>query len=297
MPKRLDSKYFYDSIGDILFQQIMQSPEYYLTSCELEIFRHKTAELAAMITSTGQDFDLIELGAGDASKSEYLLKFLASQNLRFTYMPIDISGHILTVLQEKLRLQVPGLEIVSLEGEYMDMLGRATSSKRPKVVMFLGSNIGNMEKEDAASFCKQLRRKLVPGDMALIGFDLKKHPKTILNAYNDKAGLTSRFNLNLLQRINRELNADFDLKQFQHYQTYDPLTGACRSFLVSLRKQQAHIDEVTISFARDEIIYMEVSQKYTVEETDKLATDTGFQPVGSCTDTKGWFIDTCWRAI
>lgn len=297
-PKRLDSKYFYDAEGDKLFQQIMAAPEYYLTRCELDIFQNKTNELTGTILSDANPFDLVELGAGDATKSAYLLKALSDKKAEFTYMPIDISGHILEVLNDKLKKQVPGLNMVSLEGEYLQMLGKAMSlSKRRKVVMFLGSNIGNMHPNDARLFCLQLRDRLQPGDILLIGFDLKKNPEIILNAYNDKAGITRQFNLNLLTRINRELGGNFNLQQFEHYETYDPDSGACKSYLVSLADLQVAIGDVMISFTKDEVIFTEISQKYSPEDIEGLASATGFKLIRNCTDSKGWFIDSFWQAI
>lgn len=297
-PKRLPSKYFYDSFGDKLFQRIMDMPEYYLTRCELDVFRSKTAELAAAISTHGEPFDLIELGAGDATKSSYLLQYLIDSNADFSYMPIDISKNILTVLNNKLKGAMPLLKITCLQGEYFDMLEEAQRlSKRKKVVLFLGSNIGNMELAEAHEFCKQLNRKLAKGDIVLIGFDLKKNPHTILEAYNDRAGITAAFNLNLLSRINRELGADFDIAQFQHYQTYDPVTGACRSFLISLHDQMVQIEGHTLSFYRDELIHMEISQKFSSSEIKQLAHDTGFKSMHEITDDNHWFLDAVWQVI
>lgn len=297
-PKRLPSKYFYDSFGDKLFQRIMDMPEYYLTRCELDVFRKKTAELAAAISTHGEPFDLIELGAGDATKSSYLLQYLIDSNADFSYMPIDISKNILTVLDNKLKIAMPLLKITCLEGEYFDMLEEAQRlSKRKKVVLFLGSNIGNMELAEAHEFCKQLNKKLAKDDIVLIGFDLKKNPNTILEAYNDKTGITAAFNLNLLSRINRELGADFDIAQFQHYQTYNPVTGACRSFLISLHNQVVQIDGHTLSFYRDELIHMEISQKFSSSEIKQLAHDTGFKSMHEITDDNHWFLDAVWQVI
>lgn len=297
-PKKLESKYFYDKAGDALFQQIMALPEYYLTRCELDIFKNRTHVLAEFIVGAGTAFDLIELGAGDATKSSYLLKHLVNNNTDFTYMPIDISGNILNVLQAKLKNEIAGLDMVCLEGDYFDMLKAATRiSARRKVVMFLGGNIGNMEKEDALAFCAELRTYLNAGDIALIGFDLKKHPQTILNAYNDKQGITAAFNLNLLTRMNRELGADFDVDQFEHYQNYDPLTGACRSYLVSLKNQEVAVDTTSVHFDKDELIYMEVSQKFSEKDIHELAYSAGFTIAGSVNDSKGWFTDSLWIAL
>lgn len=295
-PKRLSSKYFYDKTGDRIFQEIMAMPEYYLTQCELDIFKNKTADLARLITSEKEPFDLIELGAGDAMKSTFLLKYLVEKEIEFTYMPIDISGNILSVLNEKLNKELPDLDIVSLEGEYFEMLHKAASlSDRKKVILFLGSNIGNMDISEAEHFCADLHDTLISGDRILIGFDLKKNPHTILNAYNDANGITARFNLNLLTRINRELHADFDLEQFRHYQTYDPVTGACKSYLVSLKEQKVSIDGHSISLKENELIDMEISQKFSPEKIEELRTKAGFETVGEIRDSKKWFVDAVWQ--
>lgn len=294
-PKKLSSKYFYDKTGDHLFQQIMAMPEYYLTNCELDIFQNKTDELVKAISNINESFDLIELGAGDAMKSSYLLKNLVERGTDFTYMPIDISGNILSVLQENLKKNLPGLEVLPLEGEYFDRLDKATGiSKRKKVVLFLGGNIGNMESEEAAHFCSEVKRKLNPGDLFLVGFDLKKNPNTILAAYNDPAGITASFNLNLLTRINRELQGDFKVENFQHYQNYDPVSGACRSFLVSLCDQEVHIGNHLFVFKKDELIDMEISQKFSEQDIRKLAGDSGFHVLAEIKDTKNWFVDSIW---
>jgi L-histidine N-alpha-methyltransferase len=299
-PKRLDSKYFYDAAGDVLFQEIMNCPEYYLTNCELEIFSQQTEALAnEIIADNDEAFDLIELGAGDAMKSMFLLKYLFNKGIDFTYLPIDISSHVIDLLDEELSRNIPGLEFEGLNGEYFDMLKRAAlMSGRRKVVLFLGSNIGNMPLDKAEKFCAELRDNLSVGDMALIGFDLKKNPKTILDAYNDHAGITKQFNLNLLHRINRELDADFVVNQFDHYPTYDPETGSCKSYLISLADQQVHIrsaDKV-IHFHQNEYIYMEISQKFTVQQTKDIALNTGFMPVNYLFDSNNWFTDAVWVA-
>lgn len=297
-PKRLHSKYFYDKAGDQLFQQIMEMPEYYLTNCELDIFKNKTKKLADSILIDDSPFDLIELGAGDAMKSSYLLEYLTKANVDFTYMPIDISGHILEELNEKFSRDLPELKVTTLEGDYFDMLDKAMSiSNRRKVVLFLGGNIGNMDLGESYHFCRELRRKLNRGDILLIGFDLKKNPHTIINAYNDEAGITSSFNLNLLIRMNRELEADFDVLNYQHYQTYDPISGACKSYLVSLTEQSVHIGSQTFHFEENELIDMEISQKFSLEDISKLARDSKFHIIDEIADSKNWFVDSIWQVL
>ncbi len=295
-PKKLQSKYFYDAAGDKLFQEIMKAPEYYLTDCELEIFSEQTTAIVQTLTENFESFDLIELGAGDATKSVFLLQELLAQNVDFTYLPIDISTNVIEQLLYTLPKQLPGLQMHGLNGDYFDMLKEASQlSSRPKVVLFMGSNIGNMPVKEAFAFCGALRQALSAGDLAIIGFDLKKNPKTILAAYNDAAGITKNFNLNLLTRINRELEADFNRNQFEHYPTYDPQTGSCKSFLVSLVKQQVKLGSEIIQFEENELIDMEVSQKYNLEEIGQFAFAGGFEPVQHFFDAKKWFVDAVWK--
>jgi L-histidine N-alpha-methyltransferase len=297
-PKRLNSKYFYDANGDKLFQDLMNCEEYYPTNCELEIFSERTDEITSALIADGDAFDLIELGAGDATKSAYLLKDLLDKKADFTYLPIDISENVISYLNITLPVTLPGLKITGLNGEYFDMLKKAASiSSRRKVVLFLGSNIGNMPVPEAIEFCRELRNHLSEGDMLLIGMDLKKDPKVVLAAYNDKEGITKKFNLNLLERINRELGADFDLAKFDHYPTYDPESGACKSYLISLEDQVVKIgDKENIHFQKDEYIYMEISQKFTLMQTDQIAINTGFAPLTQFFDGKKWFVDAIWVA-
>ncbi|MEP6927426.1 MAG: L-histidine N(alpha)-methyltransferase [Ginsengibacter sp.] len=298
-PKYLQSKYFYDKKGDELFQQIMHCEEYYLTNCEMEIFATQTSQIADIIIDQHRNFDVVELGPGDAVKSVYLLKELVNKNAIFTYFPVDISNNIIELLHKNLPQQLPRLNIHGLNGEYLTMLTSAKQiSDKIKLVLFLGSNIGNISKEDVYQFCQELRSQLSEGDMVLIGIDLKKNPKQILAAYNDAKGFTREFNLNLLRRINRELNADFNVDAFEHYATYDPFSGACRSFLFSLKKQQVSIGEkAVIDFAKDETVFMEISQKYTVEQIDEVARQSGFTPVAHFFDKNKWFTDVIWRCV
>jgi len=301
-PKRLPSKYFYDAVGDSIFQEIMNCEEYYPFNCELEVFSKRTAELANTIMAPGGAFDLIELGAGDCTKSNYLLKHLVEIDADFIYRPIDISSNIIDYLNLQLPVTTPGIRMTGLNGDYFEMLGKvAEVSENRKVVLFLGSNLGNMSPFDAGEFCRELRGHLRPGDLALIGLDLKKHPHKILAAYNDKEGITRRFSLNLLERINRELDANFDVTKFDHFPTYDPETGACKSYLISAADQEVTLitqkGKETIHFEREETIFMEISQKYTVGQIDQLGAQASFETVDHFFDSHKWFIDTLWRAV
>jgi L-histidine N-alpha-methyltransferase len=296
--KALPSKYFYDAAGDTLFQELMGSVEYYPTRCELEIFVNKADAFANVITGAGSALDLIELGSGDGTKTIHLLKKMVGLKLDFNYLPIDISGNILSELEQFINSKLPAVNLVKIQGEYLEALQRATlNSTRRKVVLFLGANIGNLTVDEAKTFCKQVRTMLAPGDLFIIGFDLKKDPRIIHNAYDDAQGLTRAFNLNLLYRINRELGADFNTDMFDHYCSYDPESGACKSYLVSLADQEVDLGAAVIRFTEGESIWMEISQKYTHDMISQMAYESGFLPVTEFMDNKGWFSDACWKAV
>jgi L-histidine Nalpha-methyltransferase len=297
-PKFLPSKYFYDAAGDHLFQQIMHLPEYYLTRSEQEIFLLQKEALAAQVLKRFDEFDVLELGAGDATKSTHLLRYLAESGKTFTYYPVDISENVIQLLEQEMPERIPGLQVEGLNGDYFAMRKKSYRvSQRRKLVLFLGSNIGNFKPEEAERFLVSLNHYLQAGDLLLIGFDVKKAPKQILAAYNDRAGITKAFNLNLLKRINRELNADFDLTLWDHFPTYDPITGACKSYLISLNEQEVHIGHQTFSFYRNESIWTELSQKYSEQEVGELALHTGFRTVANFYDCRQDFLDTIWEKI
>ncbi len=296
--KFLQSKYFYNAKGDALFQKIMECPEYYPTKCEMEILTDQTDELISILTEHSSEFDIVELGAGDATKSVHLLKGLLDKKVKFTYFPIDISDNIINLLHTKLQQKLPALRMRGLNGEYFNMLEKAkTLSDKIKVVLFLGGNIGNVPFNKAGEFCELMRQHLVSGDLVLIGFDLKKDPIKILDAYNDKSGYTRDFNLNLLHRINVELKGNFIIENFYHFPTYDPSTGACKSFLVSCIEQRVSIGGDGFHFAEGEPIFMEIAQKYTIEQTDELAKKSGFMPMKHFPDSKKRFLDTVWKCV
>jgi dimethylhistidine N-methyltransferase len=297
-PKRLSSKYFYDKKGDSLFQAIMGSPDYYLTRCEMEIFTGQAKEIVDSITAENVGFELIELGPGNCAKSIYLLHALIAAGASFNYVPIDISENVISGLKSFLPDNAPNLRFNGLVGDYFDALSfYSLLPGTRKVVMCLGGNIGNMTIKESNEFCKKLRSYLQPGDQCIIGFDLVKHPAVIKRAYDDRDGFTREFNLNLLTRINRELDADFRIDQFDHYCSYDPLTGAAKSYLVSLSDMAVNISGTIISFEKDECIWTEISQKYSKSQIRQMAIDNGFIHTTGFSDTKSWFMDAIWTAV
>lgn len=296
--KFLSSKYFYDDKGSRIFQDIMQMPEYYLTNCELEIFETKKQEIFEVFNNGGNKYDLIELGAGDGLKTKVLLSHFHDQNALFEYIPIDISEKAVKNLVTDLEHQIPQIKINGKVGDYfrlMEEINQYDHSK--KILLFLGSNIGNYDEGDSINFLKKLRSVMIHRDMLFIGFDLKKDPEIILKAYNDPHGHTSAFNLNLLQRINNELNADFDLQNFRHHEVYNSQSGTAKSFLISLKKQEVKIIDLNkiISFKEGETIFMEMSQKYDMEMIVGLAANSGFEIVRNFFDERQYFVNSIWK--
>ncbi|MFT5998454.1 MAG: L-histidine N-alpha-methyltransferase [Neolewinella sp.] len=295
-PRHLSSKWFYDANGDKLFQAIMAMPEYYLTDSEREIYQ--TCGPALLEAIGNRPFDLIELGAGDGSKTQYLIDHFIEAGANFTYRPIDISANAIKILGAMVAVQWPNLPFAPINDDYFAALDRLGSSNKEtrRLVLFPGANIGNFTQPEAGGFLRHLKKFLRPGDLLLTGFDLKKDPDAILAAYNDPAGHTADFNLNLLRRINRELGGDFNLTQWRHWESYDPASGATRSFLVSRSEQDITIKALdkTFSFDAWEAISVEISQKYSKREIETLAQDAGFTHQSHFQDERGWFSDSLW---
>ena len=295
-PKYLMSKYFYDAKGDELFERIMNAPEYYLTNCDLEIFQQKSDE----ISQTFKDelaLDILELGAGNAVKSTYLLESFVRKQIPFTYYPIDISENVIENLETEMPQRIPGISMKGLAGEYFEACEKIykTSNTR-KLLLFLGSSIGNFEVEDAKEFLSHIYKLMNSGDRILIGFDLKKDPNQILAAYNDAGKVTRDFNLNLLSRINEELDANFDVDSFIHFPTYNPLTGACRSYLLSTKNSEVLIPGAAkIVFEAYEAIDMELSQKFSEAQILALASEIGFSHEKTIQDSQKWYCNVIWK--
>lgn len=290
-PKYLLSKYIYDKKGDKLFQQIMALPEYYLTNCEFNIFKTHAAEIAKVFQGP-EGFDLIELGAGDGKKTKILLTELQNQKADYTYLPVDISRNVLEELETSLKQELPELKVKIQEGTYLNTLAKLADYKsRKKVIMVLGSNIGNLLHKDAINFLRQIKDAMSGEDMLFMGFDQKKDPHIILDAYNDKTGVTEAFNKNHLARINRELGGNFDLDSFLHWETYDPESGTAKSFLVSRKEQNVRIEklDLEVHFDNWETIHTEISQKYDDGVVQWLAEEAGLKVTSAFTDEKDYF--------
>lgn len=291
-PKYLSSKYFYDKKGDKLFQDIMAMPKYYLTDCEFEILANHTQAIGELFRDKENGLDLIELGAGDGKKTKLLLKYMSDNAFNFIYKPIDISENAVEMLSNNLALELPSLEVNAQVGEYFEVLERIKSyNKRKKVILVLGSNIGNLNHPKAIDFLTKLGNTLLPEDILFMGFDQKKDPQTILDAYNDSEGITAAFNKNILKRINRELGGNFDLAKFRHWETYNPESGTAKSFLVATDAMSVHIEELDLSIELQawESIHTEISQKYDDQTVSWLAEKAGLTIKTSFMDSKGYY--------
>ena len=292
--KTLPSKYFYDKKGDALFVEIMNLPEYYLTRCELEIFQNKTnALIEALQLKTNIHFELIELGAGDGLKTKHLLKALIDQHFNFEYIPIDISANALQLLQKDLNKTLPNVAVTPKQGDYFEVLASLKHNNKPKVILFLGSNIGNMDDVIAQQFIYNLSANLQKNDMLLLGVDLIKSEDIVLPAYNDSKGITAQFNLNILERINNELEANFNLDYFEHLPKYDAVKGIAESYILSTKAQTVTIKAMnaTFDFDEGEKIHTEISRKYNDKLIHSVIANTDFTIEDKILDSKAYFAD------
>jgi len=297
-PKFLQSKYFYDARGSRIFQQIMGMPEYYLTDCELEIFTHQKETIYSAFSLDDQSFEVVELGAGDGMKTKVLLSHFLKKDAGIQYIPIDISEEAIVNLIRDLEQDLPDLKVNGKIGDYFHLMEELSIiDKTHKIILFLGSNIGNFNEQESVAFFSHLHDVMNPDDYLFIGFDLKKDPEVINKAYNDPHGYTSSFNLNLLRRINEELDGDFELLKFAHHEVYDPQTGTAKSYLVSRQKQKVHIRKLNlkVQFEQWEPIYMEMSQKYDTAMINRMADLSGFEVVRNFTDSRQYFMNSLWK--
>lgn len=301
--KRLHSRYFYDADGDRLFQAIMASPEYYLTDCEYEIFERQGDVIARSLAVAGA-LEIDELGSGDGHKTRLLLDALHRNDAAFTYRPIDISANSLRMLSRRLRKTRPWLKMKPIHADYVQLLNSgelppSAPTGPHRVILFLGSNLGNYTQAEALRFLRLVRGTLHNRDALMIGLDLQKDPAVIKAAYNDAAGNTRAFNLNLLSRINRELGGNFELSNFFHAPEYDAGSGAARSFLVSRKTHDVHIAALgrDFHFLEGERIFTEISQKYSRAQIAGLAAGAGFRVGREYYDSRHYFTDQIWYPV
>jgi dimethylhistidine N-methyltransferase len=278
-PKRLPPKYFYDAAGSALFERITQLPEYYPTRCELALLRANAPAIASLFP---QNCALIEFGAGSTKKARILLGASATVE---AYVPVDVSGDFLQQETAALRREFPRLAVYPMVADFTKPFAIPEAvAALPRVGFFPGSTIGNFEPHEAAQFLRNAGVMLGVGSVLIVGIDLVKDSKILCPAYNDAEGVTAKFNLNLLTRINRELDAEFDLASFEHHACYNREQNRIEMHLASTKRQKVRVNGKTVSFRAGETIHTENSYKYTVESFQALAHGSGWAPLKAWSD-------------
>lgn len=290
-PRTIPPKFFYDQTGSEIFDAICESDEYYVTRTEIDILESYRKDIAKHI---GTGCLLIEPGSGSSQKVRILLNALKPH----TYLPMDISRDYLQVAAQELADDFPWLDVHAACVDYtapIDLPIAAPNTR--KVAFFPGSSIGNFEPSQAKTFLSNIAKMVQPNGGLLIGVDLKKDPSLLHAAYNDSNGTTAAFNLNLLSRINRELNGNFDIESFSHHAFYNEQKGRVEMHLVCEQSQKITIDEQAFSFCAGERIHTENSYKYHIDEFQLLAIQAGFRPIKVWTDEKNLFSVHYFEAV
>ncbi|MDR6936273.1 MULTISPECIES: L-histidine N(alpha)-methyltransferase [unclassified Luteibacter] len=270
-PKRLPSRLFYDERGSALFEAICEQPEYYLTRTEIAIMRDHAADIAATL---GPDVRLVEYGSGSGIKTRMLLEHLETP---VAYVPVEISRSALMESVAELATRFPDVPMQPVCADFTQPLRLPVASRSPRrtVIYFPGSTIGNFETKDAIRILRQMRAEMSDGGGVVVGVDLKKDTAQIEAAYNDAAGVTRDFTLNMLVRLNREIGADFDVASFRHRARYNALAGRIETDLVSTKRQDVRVGGETFAFREDEAMHVEYSCKYSLDDFAQMASKAG----------------------
>jgi dimethylhistidine N-methyltransferase len=296
-PKTLSSKYFYDELGSALFEAICYLPEYYLTRAETEILESHAASILERI---GEPVELVEFGSGSARKTRLLIEAALQRQARVDYHPVDISPSALTSSSADLISAYERLYVTAYASDYITLLAQARlRTNRRVLALFLGSNIGNYGRAEAVTLLRAMSRAFKPNDLLLLGADLRKDRATLELAYDDPTGVTAAFNLNLLGRINRELDGDFDLAAFRHTVRYDEVTGSVDSALRSGRAQRVSVRALAREFAFEEgeTIHTESSHKFSIDEIRAIGVRGGFEVIETWTDEARRFSLNLMRVV
>ncbi len=309
-PKHLPPKLFYDAAGSALFEQITELPEYYLTATEQSIFEHYASD---MVQAAGDASTIIELGAGTAKKTMLVLraalarhgankcgasKCSADQLGAIRFIPVDVSAFALEAAQRRVRTELPQIAVHPLVLDYTEHVPALAQFPGRRLVLYIGSSIGNFEPMAASALLRRLRAWLSTGDSLLLGTDMRKPANVLLPAYDDAAGVTAQFNLNVLARINREFDADFDLDRFGHCVIWNERHSRIEMHLMSRTHQFVNIRalDISIPFVSGETIHTENSYKFTLPMIEAMASNGGFQIEQSWSDERQWFTVTLLRA-
>jgi L-histidine Nalpha-methyltransferase len=294
--KKLKPIYLYDEIGSLLFERICLQEEYYPTRTERMILKDFSPDIVKM--QNDNHISILELGSGSSDKTRILLESFLSKQKPLYYFPIDVSHSILYETIHKLSTDLSDLYIKGIASDYLegivkvrDYINSNHNLPNKKLILFLGSSIGNFEPDEVIDFLRIINTIMDKQDMLLIGFDLQKNAKTIEAAYNDSAGITAKFNLNLLTRINRELGGDFHVGDFEHLAFYNENKARMEMHLLSKLDQHVRIRGIseTFFFKKNETIHTENSYKYTLRQISILAENSGFKVLKDFTDKKKWY--------
>lgn len=294
--KTLSNKYINDDLGNKLLQEISTLPEYYLNDCETEIIQNNEDFFSIFFNE--QQINIIELGPSDKEKTKILLKHLQNHNIDFQYIPIDVSSKTIDSLLTSMEKDFDTIKTNGLVADYFQGLQYISKRlKDPKVVLLLGSNIGNMNRTQIDDFLRKLWIMLDNNDYLLIGFDLKKDIDTIMNAYNDSKQITEQFHKNVLHRINKKIGGNFKPDLFQYYCTFNPKESALESYLISSTDQDIFVKgiDTRFSFEKGEAIHTESSYKFSESDIEEIATTNGFKIVKNLFDEKHYFVDSLWQ--
>jgi len=287
-PKSLPCKLFYDSAGSVLFEEITCLPEYYLTRAELEILSASAGEIAE---TAGSGVTVVELGSGTAAKTCTLLRGISRRQLRVPYFPVDISPAALDLARQRVVEECQQVSVHPVIADFGDGFGFLRRIPGRKLVLYLGSSIGNFDPEHAVAMLSQIREQLIPGDSLLLGTDFVKAESVLVPAYDDARGITAQFNKNILRRLNRELGANFDLESFKHLAIWNPTRSRMEIYLESLQPQNVliRLPGMRIHLAAGEPIHTENSYKYTLPMVRDLLGAAGFILVNTWFDSRKWF--------
>lgn len=287
-PKSLPCKLFYDECGSELFEEITRLPEYYLTRAEAEILENHAT---AISEAAGTPLSVVELGAGTAAKTVTLLRAVARRQLRVKYCPVDISWSALAQAKQRVLSEFPDANVQPITTDFGSGFSFLRGIAGRKLVLYLGSSIGNFEDNDAVTLLRNVGKHLSPGGALLLGTDMVKSESVLIPAYDDAQGITARFNKNILARLNRELMADFDLSKFRHVAEWNPIQSRIEIYLESLCLQIVNLRSIktVVRFAPGERIHTENSHKYSVEAVRRMLCVAGFRLEQTWFDSRNWF--------
>ena len=290
VPKTLCPWLFYDQKGSELFEAITELPEYYLTRTERAIFAQYGDDILDA-AANGRGLKMIELGAGTATKTGLLLQAAVRRQGAVDYIAIDVSESALAAAEQRIAAEIPGVNVISRVGDYTEGIAEIPAESQQRLVLYIGSSIGNFEPSDAVQVLREVRRRLSPGDHLLLGADRVKERSVLVPAYDDQAGVTAAFNKNILERINRELGANFNLRLFRHRARWNQEQSRIEMHLESLIGQHVAIPalELEVKFLRGETIHTENSYKFTAASISGIVERAGFAMSRCWTDDQQWF--------